>query len=136
MLARLATVAAVLTATASAAQAQAYPAFPILSAQTNVVGETIKYPTTGAARVTAAIVTVAPGEKTVLHRHGVPMFAYILEGELTVDYGSHGKKTFAKGQALMEAMDVPHFGTNTGTQPVRLLAVYLGADGARNVIPE
>jgi hypothetical protein len=35
----------------------------------------------------------------------------------------------------MEAMAVAHFGTNTGTRPVRLLVVYMGAQGAQNVIP-
>jgi hypothetical protein len=35
----------------------------------------------------------------------------------------------------MEAMDVAHFGVNTGTQPVRLIAVYMGAEGAQDVIP-
>jgi hypothetical protein len=35
----------------------------------------------------------------------------------------------------MEAMDVAHFGVNNGTQPVRLLAVYMGAEGAQDVIP-
>jgi quercetin dioxygenase-like cupin family protein len=128
--------AAVLTACAAAAQAQSYPAFPILSAQTSVTGEAIAYPTTGPAKVTAAIVTMAPGEKTIMHRHGVPMFAYILEGEITVDYGPHGKKTYRAGQGLMEAMAVPHFGTNTGTGVMRLVAVYMGAEGAKNVIAE
>jgi quercetin dioxygenase-like cupin family protein len=80
-------------------------------------------------------VTVAPGEKTIVHRHGVPMFAYVLSGELTVDYGEHGKRTYRQGQALMEAMDVAHDGVNSGAEPARILAVYMGADGAENVIP-
>ena len=119
----------------SPAKDKGYPAVPLISTGTNIVGETIHYPTTGAAHVTAAIVTLAPGAKTIVHKHGVPLFAYILDGELTVDYGSHGKRTYKKGQAFMEAMDVAHFGTNNGTQPVRILAVYMGAQGAKNVIP-
>ena len=31
-------------------------------------------------------------------------------------------------------MDVEHAGTNTGTVPVKILAVYMGADGAQDVI--
>jgi quercetin dioxygenase-like cupin family protein len=119
-----------------AAQERGYPAFPLMSAQSSIVGEAIRYPTSGPARVTAAVVTLAPGARTVVHRHGVPLFAYILEGELTVDYGAHGTRTFGRGQAFMEAMDVAHFGVNTGREPVRILAVYLGADGAANVIPD
>jgi quercetin dioxygenase-like cupin family protein len=124
-----------------AAQVQAppapgYPAVPLLSTGTTIIGEPLRYPTSGAAHVTAAIVTLAPGESTIVHRHGVPLFAYILEGELTVDYGSHGKRTYHKGQAFMEAMATAHSGTNTGTQPARLVAVYMGAEGARDVIAD
>ena len=112
-----------------------YPAAPLLSTGTSIVGETIRYPHSGPAHVTAAIVTLAPGGRTIMHRHGVPLFAYILDGELTVDYGEHGKRTYRQGQSFMEAMDVAHFGVNEGTQPVRLLAVYMGAKRARDVIP-
>jgi hypothetical protein len=38
-----------------------------------------------------------------------------------------------QGQA--EAMDVVHFGINKSTQPVRILAVCMGAAGAKGVIP-
>jgi quercetin dioxygenase-like cupin family protein len=117
------------------AEDNGYPAVPLLSTGTTVVGETLHYPTSGPAHVTAAIVTVAPGAKTILHKHGVPLFAYILEGELTVDYGDRGKRTYHQGDAFMEAMDVPHYGIDTGAQPVRLLAVYIGAAGLADVIP-
>jgi len=35
----------------------------------------------------------------------------------------------------MEAMNVAHFGINNGQEPAKILAVYMGADGAKNVIP-
>ena len=111
-----------------------YPAVPLLSTGTTVVGEEIRYPS-GTAHVNASIVTLAPGARTVVHKHGVPMFAYILEGEITVDYGAKGKRTYRQGDALMEAMNVAHFGENTGTQPMRLIAVYMGANNAKDVIP-
>jgi quercetin dioxygenase-like cupin family protein len=111
-----------------------YPAVPLLSTGTTIVGEKIRYPS-GDAHVTAAIVTLAPGARTVLHKHDVPLFAYILEGELTVDYGTHGKRTYTQGQSLMEAMAVPHFGVNSGDKTMRLIGVYMGADGADDVTP-
>ncbi len=111
-----------------------YPAVSLLSTGKTIVGETIRYPK-GDAHVTAAIVTLAPGGRTILHKHGVPLFAYILAGELTVNYGTHGTRTYKQGQAFMEAMDVAHFGINEGAQPVRILAVYMGAAGAKDVIP-
>jgi quercetin dioxygenase-like cupin family protein len=109
---------------------------PLLSTGTTVIGETLHYPTTGPAHVTAAVVTLPPGGHTILHKHGVPMFGYVLEGEVTVDYGDRGKRTFHQGDALMEAMDAAHFGADAGPQPVRILTVFIGADGAPpNVIP-
>lgn len=118
----------------TSAQDKGYPAVPLLSTGTTIIGETLRYPHTGAAHVTAAIVTLAPGEKTIVHKHGVPLFAYILEGELTVDYGEHGKRTYSAGQAFMEAMATAHFGSNNGSQPARLLAVYIGAKGTDDVV--
>jgi quercetin dioxygenase-like cupin family protein len=118
-----------------AAPAKDNPAAPILSTGTTILGETIRYPRTGPAHVTAAIVTLAPGARTIMHKHGVPLFAYILDGELTVDYGRHGTRAYRQGQSFMEAMAVAHFGVNNGSQPVRLLAVYMGAKHAKDVIP-
>jgi quercetin dioxygenase-like cupin family protein len=128
------TIAAHPTFAQNAAPAQGYPAEPLLSTSTTVLGEPLRYPP-GAAHVTSAIVTLAPGARTILHKHGVPMFAYILDGEITVDYGARGKRTYRKGQSLMEAMHVAHFGENTGAQPMRLIAVYMGAARAKDVIP-
>ena len=126
--------AASLVLGSGAASADQYPAVSLLSGSRTVVGEDIVYPTTGKAVVTAMIVTLAPGEKTVIHRHGVPLFAYILEGAVTVDYGAHGVKTYTQGQSFLEAMHVAHAGRNAGGIPVKILAVYMGAEGSQDVI--
>jgi quercetin dioxygenase-like cupin family protein len=119
----------------AAAQDNGPSVTPLLSTGTTVTGETLHYPSSGPAHVTAAIITLKPGTKTDLHKHGVPLFAYILEGEITVDYGDRGKRTYRQGDALMEAMDVAHFGADTGAKPVRILAVFMGAKGAADTIP-
>ena len=98
-------------------QHEGYPLVPLFSTGKTIVGETIHYPTSGPSNVTAAIVTVAVGGKTIMHEHGVPLFAYVLDGELTVDYGSHGKRVYRQCEAIMEAIAVPHFGRKTGAQP-------------------
>ncbi len=112
---------------------EAYPSVQLLSTTTTVIGETIRYPDSGAARVTSTIVTLAPHSEAALHLHPAPMYAYILEGEVIVDYGPHGKRTYAQGQALMEAMNAPHRGINATDRPVRILCVFMGADGTANV---
>jgi quercetin dioxygenase-like cupin family protein len=134
LIAVLAALAAFPALAQSAPPPPSYPAVPLLSTGTTIVGEKIRYPS-GDAHVTAAIVTLAPGARTIMHRHDVPLFAYILEGELTVDYGAHGKRTYTQGESLMEAMAVPHFGVNTGDKTMRLIGVYMGADGAKDVTP-
>ena len=106
------------------------------STSKTIVGEDIVYPTTGKAVVTSAIVVMAPGERTILHRHGVPLFAYMLEGELTVDYGAHGTRVYRQGDSFMEAMNVSHAGRNTGATTVRILAVYMGAEGSKDVVAD
>jgi quercetin dioxygenase-like cupin family protein len=114
----------------------AQPAAPLLSTGTTILGETLHYPTNGPVHVTASIVTLPPGARTVLHKHGVPMFAYVLEGEITVDYGDRGKRTFHQGDALMEAMDAAHFGADAGPSPVHIPTVFMCPEVAPpNVIP-
>ncbi len=107
----------------------------LLSASVNIVGEKIVYPTDGPAKVTAVIVSMKPGEATGPHRHGVPLFAYMLEGELTVDYGSHGTRVYRPGDSFLEAMSVVHNGHNRGDRIARVLVVFMGSDGAANTIP-
>lgn len=120
---------------ATPAFADGYPAISLFSGSRTVAGEEIAYPAQGKAHVNAMIVTLAPGEKTVLHQHGVPVFIHILEGQVTVDYGDQGSKTFKQGESFLEAMQVTHAGMNPGSVPVKILAVYMGAEGAKDVIP-
>jgi quercetin dioxygenase-like cupin family protein len=118
----------------AAAESSAYKRVePLLASEQTVIGETLAYPP-GKAKITSSIVTIQPGEETAWHKHGAPLYAYILSGEVTVDYGDKGTKRFSAGGAFMEAMDHWHRGTNLGKEPVRILAVYLGSDQVDNVI--
>ena len=123
------------TLLATSAMADGYPALSLYSGNKTVADEEITYPVNGKAHVTALIVTLAPGEKTMLHQHGVPVFIHILEGEVTVDYEGIGKKTFKQGESFLEAMRVTHAGMNSGAGPLKILAVYMGAEGDKDVIP-
>jgi len=102
----------------------------------SAVGETIVYPGGTPAEINAAIITIPPGEKTSWHKHGVPLFIYVMSGTLDVDYGDQGVRTFTAGTSFMEAMNHRHRGMNNGDKPVEVLAVYMGAKGTENVIAE
>jgi quercetin dioxygenase-like cupin family protein len=101
----------------------------VLSTGNTVTGEPIRYPTGAPAQLTTMEITLEPGQQTGWHTHPVPVFGYILEGELTVDYGAKGVRTYVKGEGLAEAMNEAHNGRNTGPGPVTILAVFIGAEG-------
>ncbi|NVO57867.1 cupin domain-containing protein [Rhodobacteraceae bacterium B1Z28] len=111
------------------------PVEVLLQTETSVIGEPLEYPE-GTPQITMAIVTMKPGQKTGWHRHEAPLAAYILEGEITVDYGDVGRKTYNEGDALIEAFRSPHAGENTGDGIVRILAVFAGADGVSNTVTD
>ena len=65
--------------------------------------------------VNAIILTVPSGAEYDWHTHEAPVFGYILEGELTIDYGSKGVRVYRQGEAVLEAVDWPHRPSNRGT---------------------
>jgi len=100
----------------------------LFSGSMTAIGQPLAYPA-GEAVVTSQLVTLPPGTATGWHLHAVPLYGYILEGELIVDYGEKGTHVYRAGDSLLEAVDWPHNGHNRGSVPVRILAVYIGAEG-------
>ena len=146
----LAACAALLLLAANAAMAQAVaqavPSAPqpadahagtrtVVSTGTTVTNEPIRYPSGSPAHVSAVEITLEPGQQTGWHIHPVPLFGYILAGELTVDYGAKGKRTYRTGDGFVEAMNEAHNGRNLGQEPVKILAVFMGADGVAGTTP-
>ena len=125
-----AVLALALTGSAAYAQAPA-PAAPeyqnllttLLIDNKTVLGQPLAYPASE-LMITAAIVTIPPGGETGWHFHEVPLFVYIMSGEVTVDYGSEGTRTFEAGASFMEAFEWAHNATNTGSEPVQLMSRY------------
>ncbi|MDG1430429.1 MAG: cupin domain-containing protein [Paracoccaceae bacterium] len=124
-----------LLATPVAADTEYPPLDVLLSTGETIIGQTIDYPE-GPAKMTSAIVTMQPGQQTGWHTHEVPLFAYVIEGEITVDYGPDGTKTYLAGDSLIEAYKTRHNGINTGSGIVRILAVFAGAEGIPNTVSE
>lgn len=102
--------------------------------QVTILDQPIVYPKKKAAQVSSSIVLLEPGQETGWHKDGVPMYAYVLEGTLTVEYDAGVTKEYPAGTALMEAQGVFHNGTNKGDSQVRVLAVYMGAKGVKNSV--
>ncbi|MEI6322237.1 MAG: cupin domain-containing protein [bacterium] len=99
---------------------------PLLRTSTNFAGQQIEYPHTHSAEVSILVVTIPPGKQTGWHTHPVPLFGYVLSGEITVDIKGHGKHTFHTGDTLAECVNLLHNGVNTGGVPVKLLIFVAG----------
>ena len=96
----------------------------ILDTNKTVIGQPINYPG-GSPQIISKIVSIPIGSETGPHIHEVPMFAYILKGQVTVDYGEKGNKTFFEGDSIIEAINYTHNGKNTGKEPTEILIVLL-----------
>lgn len=99
-----------------------------------ILEQVLKYPTGSQAQVSSALLTLAPGVSTGLHKHDAPLYAYILEGTLTVTYEGGIVKELPAGTAILEAVDTPHNGENRTDKPVKILVVNIGAEGVANTV--
>lgn len=106
---------------------------PLLDTETTTLGQKLAYPASSQARIVSSIVELAPGAETGRHRHPVPLYGYVLEGAIRVEYEGGQVRTFKAGDAFMEAVNTWHNGKNTGEVPVKLLTVYLSAKGQKLV---
>ena len=125
--------AALLTTTAilhsATALADDYPHMQILlETEQTIAGEPLAYPQSGQAKVTSAIITIPPGKSTGWHKHKVPLVGYLLAGELEMEYADGKRVQLKQGEALMEAITVPHIGANLGTEPAQIFVAFLGTD--------
>jgi quercetin dioxygenase-like cupin family protein len=98
----------------------------LLKTDTTVLGQKIAYPKTGDEEVTFSKVIIPIGKATGWHKHDVPVFAYVLQGNLTVELEDGSIRSFPQGSTFAEVVDTFHNGSNIGKEEVILLAIYLG----------
>jgi quercetin dioxygenase-like cupin family protein len=91
-----------------------------------IIGQDYLYPK-GSPLIEAYLIELPPGQKTGIHLHQVPLLAYIISGRLETNYGSRGSKVSTAGDVFVEAIEWCHFGQTIGTEPVRILAIYLNS---------
>jgi len=108
----------------------------LLKSAVTTAGQKALYLSTDKPEVTSLIVELAPGAETGWHRHPVPTYAYILEGDLAVDVEGSGVHMFRAGQAFLEVVNTRHNGKNSGTVPVKILVFFGGEEGSPNTLHE
>lgn len=108
---------------------------PLIDAPKTILGQSFKYPT-GTPLINAYNIEIPVGKKTSLHKHAVPLFIYVVSGEVIVDYGSKGKRTFKSGASYIEAIEWCHIAHAVGNQPVKIIGVYMGQEKPDQIKPE
>jgi quercetin dioxygenase-like cupin family protein len=106
----------------------------ILKTTTTTGNYPIKYLNTQSPEITVMKVEIKPGSETGWHTHPVPLYAYVLQGDLTVELKGGQTYHFTAGSAIVEVLNVPHNGKNLGTVPVVLIAFYTGETGTPNTV--
>jgi len=78
------------------------------SERVDIIGRPIVYPTQHPAEISSAIRVLQPGEETGWHKHMVPAHAYILQGEISIEYKTSPSitQTVSKGDAFLGVTDV------------------------------
>ena len=107
---------------------------PVRKTTTTTNGGKISYPRTESPEVTVVTVEIPPQGETGWHMHPVPVYGYVLAGELVVEFEDGKQSRFKEGDAIIEVVNAPHNGKNTGTVPVKLVVFYTGAEGQPNTI--
>jgi quercetin dioxygenase-like cupin family protein len=105
---------------------------PIKKTTTTTNGRKIAYPQTDSPEVTVVTVDISPNTETGWHVHSIPVYAYVLAGELIVHFEDGKQHIFREGDAIIEVVNTPHNGRNHGNVPVKLVVFYTGVEGRPN----
>lgn len=97
-------------------------------------GQKISYPKADSPEVTVVTVEIPPKAETGWHMHPIPVYAYVLAGELAVQLEDGTQNLFKEGDAIIEVVNSPHNGRNLGTVPVKLVVFYTGVEGSPNTV--
>lgn len=108
---------------------QGFEVAPVLKSTTTADGDPLAYPRTDKPQIVSVVGTLAPGGRTALHQHPVPVFVYLLEGSLTVETEGGEPRHYKAGEAFLESVDRWHQAFNNGDTPARLLVVFVAEEG-------
>lgn len=116
-----------------ASDAETIKVTPVLTTIKTTIGQPLVLPDKN-PQVVVTTLEIAPGAKLPRHMHPFVRYAYVLQGEVTVEYEGGQRQTFRTGDFIVEAIGVWHFGTNTGAVPLRLLVIDQVEAGKSNTI--
>jgi len=112
-----------------------FTAEPLLKATKTRDGVPVVYPT-GTPEIISVIGTLEPDGRTALHQHPVPVYVYILEGEVEVKSVDGEPVRYKAGEAYIEAQNHTHQAFNAAGGPTKLLVVFMGEEGSPTTVAE
>jgi len=102
---------------------------PLLKTDTTSIGQKIEYPDFASDEVSIVKVIIPPGKSTGWHKHVFPVFAYVIQGTLTIEVENHKTMQFQAGTSFPEVINTLHNGINNGKEDVILIAFFMGEKG-------
>jgi quercetin dioxygenase-like cupin family protein len=102
---------------------------PVLKTDTTTIGQKIIYPQFKDDEVTIVKINIPPGESTGWHKHAFPVFAYVIQGTLTIEVENNKSMRFSENTSFAEVMNTFHNGINKGDEAVVLIAFFMGGKG-------
>ena len=106
-----------------------FTAVPVLKAGKTATGDPLVYLQTQKPEVVSVVATLEPKGQTAVHRHPVPVFVYILEGQLIVRDEGKERREYKAGEAFLETVGMWHQAFNEGDQHTKILVVFFGEEG-------
>ena len=101
----------------------------VLKTSVDGADKPIQYPK-GEPEITGVMVEIPAGQNTGWHVHPCPCVAYVLEGEITVEFAGGKSRRLTAGEAVTEVVNLAHCGFNRSTKPARILMFVIGEKGA------
>ena len=106
----------------------------LFSATMTAAGQPIVLPK-GNVEVIAWLYEIPAGAKLPVHKHPSARYAYVLAGTLRVATPDESRSwEYRAGDFIVEMIDAWHYGTNIGSDPVRLLVIDQVEAGQGNTI--
>ncbi len=111
-----------------------FDAAPVLKKSKTITGQPIRYLNTKNPEISSVLVTIIPGGESGRHKHPVSPHIYVIEGQVTIEFDDGQQQQFKAGEGFLEAVDTWHNAKNLGVTPVKMLVVFFGEKGKKNLI--
>jgi quercetin dioxygenase-like cupin family protein len=107
---------------------------PVSKDSLTIAGEPELYLSTPEPEVSSSVFTFPARSVSQWMTHPSPVYVYVLEGTLAVEFEDGSTQSFREGQAFLQCRSTWHRGRNDSPQTMRFLAVFFGAKGVPNVV--